>query len=76
MGLSSSTTLIFTPNQCDFDLYFQFQVAKLFSKIQEMVEEENSLVFVLIGENFDNRYFQSTLKKFDTYKPYDFQTNL
>lgn len=27
-----------------------FQVAKLFQKIQEMVEEENNLVFVLIGE--------------------------
>lgn len=27
-----------------------YQVAKLFQKIQEMVEEENDLVFVLIGE--------------------------
>lgn len=26
------------------------QVAKLFQKIQEMVEEDNNLVFVLIGE--------------------------
>ena len=27
------------------------QVAKLFQKIQEMVEEENNLVFVLIGQH-------------------------
>lgn len=32
------------------DLYTCFQVAKLFQKIQEMVEEDNTLVFVLIGE--------------------------
>lgn len=37
-----------------FDLNLQFQVAKLFSKIQEMVEEEDNLVFVLIGESFDD----------------------
>jgi hypothetical protein len=28
-----------------------FQVAKLFQKIQEMVEEESNLVFVLIGKH-------------------------
>lgn len=35
-------------------LNLKFQVAKLFSKIQEMVEEENNMVFVLIGENLDD----------------------
>lgn len=31
-------------------LIFFNKVARLFQKIQEMVEEENSLVFILIGE--------------------------
>lgn len=52
--------LILAPNNSDLNLCLQFQVAKLFSKIQEMVEEENNLVFVLIGEGFDNWYFDIT----------------
>lgn len=34
-----------------FHLLFLLQVAKLFQKIQEMVEEESNLVFVLIGQH-------------------------
>ena len=57
-----------------FLFILEYQVAKLFSKIQEMVEEENNLVFVLIGEYFNNRYFHSSIK-LDTFRHNTSQIN-
>lgn len=38
-------------------MFSHLQVAKLFQKIQEMVDEEDNLVFVLIGEILFSKRF-------------------
>ena len=47
----------FRQNLKNIDICLLKQVAKLFQKIQEMIEEENNLVFVLIGEICDDIMF-------------------